>query len=281
MARTKKSHWAWRATKAVARGVGKGSWWVVKNTAKGVYKGGAAVGSTVVRKIKEKKKESALKKQPHYAMPATFEEFEVVKAVSGDFSAAERRLLHDSLIVLIFGKRGSGKSALGFRLMENIHEKTGRKGYVLGVGQEVLPQWITSVESLEQVGNGGIVLVDEGALTFASRESMSGKNVALGKLLAVARHKDLTLLFITQNTGMIDKNVLSLADTLMVKQGSLLQQEMERPEIKKFYEKAESAFAGLEGDKKKYVYIIDSDFEGVVSLGLPSFWSSKVSKSRA
>ena len=275
--RKKKGNWAWRATKATAKGIGKGSWWVVKNTVKGVYKGSAVV----VRKAKEKKKENELKKQPHYATAASVEEFEVVSKLSGDYAAVEKGLLRESLIVLIFGKRGSGKSALGFKILENIYSKAQRKCYVLGVGQEVLPQWIASVESLEEVGNGGVVLVDEGALAFGARESMAAKNRELGKLLAVARHKDLTLLFITQNTGMIDKNVLSLVDTLMVKQGSLLQQEMERPEIKKFYEKAEKAFAGLEGEKKKYVYIIDSDFEGVVAAGLPSFWSSKVSKSRA
>lgn len=44
---------------------------------------------------------------------------------------------------------------------------------------------------------------------------------------------------------MIDKNVLKLADMLFIKEGSLLQLEMERPEIKKFYEKAKNYFDKL------------------------------------
>ncbi len=270
MPKRKKSHWSWRATKAVARG----GWWVVKGVAKGLYSG----GKYATAKVKEKKNESKLKQQPHYSIQPEYKEFSVVKEVSGGYSA--ERLLHDSLIMLIFGKRGSGKSALGFRILENIHDKTNRKCYVLGVRQEVLPQWIATVDDVEQVANGGVILVDEGAVAFGARESMQAKNRELGKLMAIARHKDLTLLFVTQNTGMLDKNVLKLADTLLIKEGSLLQLEMERNEIKKFYQKAHEAFGTL-SNKQKYFYVVDSDFEGVMQSELPSFWSSTVSKSRA
>ena len=276
ISKRKKQHWSWRATKAVVGGLGKGSLWVVKKIASGVYSG----GRLAVRKAKEKKKASMLMKQPHYAIPAVYKEFGVVKQVLGDYSVAGGRLLRDSLIVLIFGKRGSGKSALGFRIMENIHSHTGRKCYVLGVKQEVLPQWITTVDDVEQLANGGVLLVDEGAVAFGARESMQAKNRELGKLMAIARHKDLTLLFVTQNTGMLDKNVLKLADSLLIKEGSLLQLEMERAEVKKFYQKAHDAFGKLPG-KQKYFYMVDSDFEGVLESELPRFWSSTVSKSRA
>ena len=149
MPKRKKQHWSWRATKAVVGGLGRGSWWVVKKTAHGVYSG----GKLAVSKVKEKKKESDLKKQPHYAIQAQYKEFDIVKLVSGDYGAVAERLMRDSLILLIFGKRGSGKSALGFRILENINSQTGRKCYVLGVKQNVLPQWITTVDDVEQVGN--------------------------------------------------------------------------------------------------------------------------------
>ena len=275
--RRKKQNILWRALRFVVVGLAKGIWWVLKNAVLGLHH----LFILLFRKIKEKKKETALRKQPHYSTPAAFASLEVVQRVSGEFEVFEKRLLEESLIVLIFGKRGSGKSALGFRALENIHFKTQRKCYVLGVRQEVLPQWIASVEDIDSVANGGIVLVDEGALAFSSRESMAGKNRELGKLMAIARHKDLTLLFITQNTGMLDNNVLKLADTLFIKEGSLLQLEMERPEIKKFYEKATKAFAELSGDRKRLVYIVDSDFEGVIGAGLPGFWDVRISKNKS
>jgi hypothetical protein len=274
MPRRKKPHWAWRATKATAKGLGKATWWTVKTTGKGIAKGTKAI----TRKVKEKKQQKHLKQQPNYQTPQT--------TITGDYTETESRLHKESLIILIFGKRGSGKSAFGFKLLENIHAKTNRPCAVLGVPQDVLPQWIVSIEDINNANNGSAVLVDEGALTFSSRDSMASANKQLSKLLAIARHKDLTLLFITQNTGMIDKNILSLTDTLIIKQGSLLQQEMERPAIKKFYDKANAAFKEVaqsptKTDSKAYAYVLDSDFEGLIHAELPSFWSSKVSKSRA
>jgi hypothetical protein len=145
-----------------------------------------------------------------------------------------------------------------------------------------LPKWITAIDDVDTVENGSVVLVDEGAVAFSSRESMTGKNKELGKLLAVARHKDLTLILVTQNTGMIDKNVLNLCDTVILKEGSLLQTQMERDAMKEMYKKAADALKKLPAaERQKHAYIIDSDYEGLVSAPLPSFWSEKVSKSRA
>ena len=84
----------------------------------------------------------------------------------------------------------------------------------------------------------------------------------------------------TQNTGLLDKNILALTDSLLVKEGSLLQMEMERPEVRKFYEKANKSLKTMEGDRRGYFYLIDSDFEGTLSYSLPSFWTSSLSKNQ-
>jgi hypothetical protein len=202
------------------------------------------------------------------------------KTIKGYFTDFRKRLDTDSLIISIVGRRGSGKSALGFSLLENISAKTKRKAFVMGVDQNLIPKWIDSVKDIEEVDNGGLLLIDEGAISFSSRESMSKKNRQLGKLLAIARHKDLTLIFITQNTGMMDKNVLNLTDTLIFKEGSLLQEKMERRAMKDFYEKSHKELNQIPKDKRKaYSYVFDDEFEGLIKTDLPSFWSSKVSKS--
>ncbi|HLD33248.1 MAG TPA: ATP-binding protein [Candidatus Nanoarchaeia archaeon] len=269
--KSKKQSVSWRAMKAIARG----TWSVAKFTGRQIKKG----ASWTAAKAQEKKKLQTLKKNPTYNKESELSELKVIKTITGDYDTFQKQLDSSSRIILLFGRRGSGKSALGFRLMENINSAANRHCYVLGVAQDVLPKWITSVEDIQEVKNGGVVLVDEGALSFSSRESMNKEHKQLGKLMAIARHKDLTLIFITQNTGMIDKNVLQLTDTLLMKEGSLLQMEMERTAVQKFYKKAEDAFKDLK-DKRKYVYVIDGDFEGVIESALPSFWSDKVSKSR-
>jgi hypothetical protein len=239
------------------------------------------IANALADRINQNLEERKLRKNPIYTREPKTEPLKVTKKKEGDFSSLEKRLDNDSLILLIFGKRGSGKSALGFRILENVHGKTKRKCFVLGVKKGLMPKWIAPLDNIENAQNGGVILVDEGALSFGSRESMQIKNRELSKLLAIARHKNLTLIFVTQNTGLIDKNVLKLADTLFIKEGSLLQLEMERAEIKKFYEKAKTAFAKFEGEKNRYAYVLDADFEGAIEHSLPSFWSDGLSKNQA
>lgn len=209
-----------------------------------------------------------------------FNDFRVEKQISGNYSSFRKKLNEDSKIILIFGKRGSGKSALGLRAIENIKSKTNRSCYVLGINDIFLPTWIKSIKNIEETETGSVILVDESVVSFNARESMKGANKNLSKIMAIARHKNLTLLFITQNTGMIDKNILKLADSLIVKEGSLLQLEMERPEIKKFYIKSKKLLEKVKDEKIKYFYLIDSDFEGLLKHTLPSFWTDQISKNQ-
>lgn len=277
MPKKRKQSLLWRAVK----GIFKGIFWLIKQLFLGIAWIIKSIYHLISGKIKKNKEENKMARNPTYNAQAQYEPLAVMKTFSGDFQDTEQRLNQDSLILLIFGKRGSGKTALGFKLLENIHNNTNRKCYVLGVEQSLLPKWIISITDVDQVHNSSIVLVDEGAVSFSSRDSMSSKNKELSKLMAIARHKDLTLIFITQNTGMIDKNILKLVDTLMIKEGSLLQQEMERKEIQRFYEKADQTFKTLQGNIKSFVYIIDSDFEGVISAPLPTFWHERISKNKA
>ncbi|RJQ21821.1 hypothetical protein C4580_01510 [Candidatus Woesearchaeota archaeon] len=255
----------------------KGVWWVVRGIGSGISAGFSRTASAVSSARAEQKIRSEQPKTPAtYALPA------VASTVKGDFTTFENRLLKESLIVAIAGRRGSGKSVLGFRLMENVHDKTKRPCFVLGVKQGMLPAWIQSIERLEDVKNGGVVLVDEGAVSFGSRNSMAKENRDLAGLLAIARHKDLTLLFITQNTGMIDKNVLNLCDVVVLKEGSLLQEKMERSVMKDLYQTANKAISQVDSSQRKaHCYVFDAEYEGLLAVPLPSFWSSKVSKNQA
>jgi len=261
----------------VAKGIGRGAWWATTKLAKGAWwtlKGGAKGAKSTI------KRQQVKAQQPK--TPAAHKDFALADKRKGELENFTRRLASESLIIAIAGRRGSGKSGLGFRIMENVHAKTKRPCFVLGVKQSALPSWITEINDLKDVKNKGIVLIDEGAIAFGSRKSMSKENRSLADLLAIARHKDLTLLFITQNTGMIDKNVLNLCDTIVMKEGSLLQEKMERNVMKDLYKTANTHLSKIPiKDRKAHCYVFDADFEGVIKADLPSFWSSKVSKNQA
>ena len=106
---------------------------------------------------------------------------------------------------------------------------------------------------------------------------MSDANKLLSEILLIARHKDLSVLFISQNSSNIDINAIRQADYLILKPSSLLQQDFERKKIKDIYQKVNAHFEELKGDIG-LSYIYSDKFQGFTSNTLPSFWSNKVSK---
>lgn len=204
--------------------------------------------------------------------------FSIIDTKKGSYEDFHSKLISSSTIMLVLGKRGSGKTALGMKMLENFNKKSKRKCYALGFEDTKLPRWIKRVEDVEQLSNNSIALLDEGARAFFSRESMKDSNKALSKIMTIARHKNISLVIITQNSGMIDLNVLRLADTLLLKEPSLLQSKFERKAMKDIYDKISPEFEKHKFRKDK-VYVWDDDFEGLLSFGLPDFWNNNISTS--
>ena len=184
------------------------------------------------------------------------------------------------MIGIIIGARGKGKTALGIKLMENMYAKTKKKICAMGFKDKDLPSWINVIEEVNEVKNNSFVLIDEGGILFSSRDSMSKPNKVLSDLILIARHKNLSIIFISQNSSNLEINILRQADCLLLKPSSLLQKDFERKKIQKVYEEVKDEFEKL----KKYkglTYIYSEDYRGFVNNDLPSFWSQKISKSFA
>lgn len=89
-----------------------------------------------------------------------------------DCDAAWRAKIVRPSIVLILGKRGSGKSALGYRLLELF--RYGSQPYVVGVppsARQHLPDWIGIAPRLEELPPKSIALMDEAYLAYHARAS--------------------------------------------------------------------------------------------------------------
>jgi hypothetical protein len=148
----------------------------------------------------------------------------------------------------------------------------------MGFKSEDLPSWISAVENIDEIHNDAIVLVDEGGIFFSSRDSMSIANKLLSDLIFISRHKNLTILFISQNSSNLDVNIIRQADFLVLKPSSLLQKDFERKIIRDLYVKLEPLFKKYK-TKKGLTYIYSDDFRGFITNPLPSFWSQSLSKS--
>jgi hypothetical protein len=214
------------------------------------------------------KKESTLKKS-----------FKIILTESGSFNSFLNSISKkDSLIGLILGKRGSGKTAFAITLLENLQTITNKKFYAIGFDEKEMPHYIKVVKEISQIKNNSLVLIDEGGIMFSSRSSMSDANKFLSRLMLIARHKNITILFISQNSSNIDINVLRQSDFLILKSSALLQKDFERKVIQELYDKQKENFENFKKDKG-ITYIYSDNFKGFVSNSLPTFWKESISKS--
>lgn len=184
-------------------------------------------------------------------------------------------------LVMIVGKRGSGKSALGYRLLELFRSRL--TPYVVGVpsgARKLLPEWIGIIPSLEDLPPKSISLVDEAYIAYHSRHSMASESKAMSQALNLSRQRDQTLIFVSQEARQVDRNVASSASVIVFKELGMLQLEFERPELRRLVGEAKEAF-GVKGNSTKqwsYVYSPDADFAGLLENELPSFWKPGLSR---
>jgi hypothetical protein len=253
--------------------LGKLTWNIIKSPyylIKWVYK--------LSRKTSAKVEETKTQIKRNSIKPV-YSELKLIESIKGNYSKWENFVFKsDSKIGIIIGARGSGKTAIGVKILENVYAKTKKRCYAIGFHKEDFPSWINVVESVEQIQNNSFILIDEGGIYFSSRRSMSEANQFLSDLMLIARHKNLSVLFISQNSSNLDINILRQADYLVLKPSSLLQEEFERKIIQKIYEETEKDFEKYK-DIKGITYIYSGDFKGFVSNPLPSFWDMEISKS--
>ena len=235
-------------------------------------------GASLVRKVSKKKEKIKINRKRR-AIEAKHEDFKVLHVIDGDyFDWLKHVSKSDSQIGIVLGARGSGKSAFGIKFLENFHAQNKKKCFAMGFKMEELPSWIHPVEDVSGIKNNSFVLIDEGGILFNSRNSMSNANKLLSDLIMVARHKNISILFISQNSSNLEINILRQADFLALKPSSLLQKDFERKIIQKIYESGGEHFEKFKEDKG-VVHIYSGRFRGFVSNPLPSFWGEGVSKS--
>lgn len=223
------------------------------------------------KKIRKEEKRR-IKKSPLYY------KLKELKKITGDYSSFEELINTHGKIGIILGARGTGKSALGMRLIENIRLKTNSKIFSLGFNPRSLPKWIKPITSIEKLENDSFLIVDESGITFSSRSSMSSANKLLSSLLLISRHKNISIIFITQNSANLEVNTLRQADYLLLRRSSLLQLDFERKTIKDIYKNASDYFNNFKEDRG-LTYIYSDVYRGFVSNSLPSFWTESLSKS--
>jgi len=214
-------------------------------------------------------------------------------------------VFQDSKIVIIIGKRGSGKTALGFRAGEIALTQFGREVYIFGV--EIPESGFRTVYSLLEVENGGFIVVDEAELFYHARRAMSRQNLDLSNIISIARHKQLSAVVISQSAAFLDINLIQMADYVWLKEPNAFLAPMERFVMSSMVADAELFFASIPPEHRREYFVSFKDeyykfllkakrkhtrYMGVKKLRekirslavlkchnrLPSWWSPEISK---
>jgi hypothetical protein len=194
--------------------------------------------------------------------------------------------LPKSGLILITGFRGTGKTALAWRLAEQGHDK-GREIAAFDftpAAKRALPSWVKHVATVRQVGGlrPSLLVVDEAALKVHARRHQSSENVAWTRLLAVARHKGHLVFLITQHQRQVDVGLVADAEMVIMKRPSQLHLRFARPELRQELEEAWEHFRKIR-NPQRWSYVVDylNGRKGWLTNGLPTFWSDELSRAFA
>jgi len=184
-------------------------------------------------------------------------------------------------VILILGKRGSGKTAFAFKLGEYVFAVHQCPVWLVGIPEEIaiyLPKWVNIAQDVDQVPLGAFIIVDESGLQFMAMRYQSDTNTEMRKLLMIARHRKQSLVFICQVAADVDKAVIRQCDTRIFKQPSRMQPKNDRTEVRQAAGQALKVFDALSKDEKlRTAYIDDDDFIGVLQCDLPDYWREELS----
>lgn len=169
-------------------------------------------------------------------------------------------ILPQPFVCLILGERGSGKTALGHRLLEHVHEhgEDGRDAYILGFPEEkadLLPDWVEVLPptvTRDTWPENSVVLIHEAHQVIHARRALDAENLVLDELVTVSRHKDSDIIYDTQQSQRLDKNAVASVDGIIVRWPALMQEQFERRAVRPIIEDARDTLS-------KYVNIIDED----------------------
>ena len=163
-----------------------------------------------------------------------------------------RRLIRHPCIVVVIGHRGSGKTAACIRIQELMASVA--TPYVVGLPEAAakwLPVSFGMTADLGSVPNNSTLYIPEAYRMFHARQSSASQGQVLSDLVNLCRHRGMTVIFDVQNPNQLDRNILSEADVILVKEPGPFSKGFDRPELADIMAAARAAFAPMSPARKK------------------------------
>ncbi len=211
-------------------------------------------------------------------------------------------ILQEPYVVLILGSRGSGKTALGHRLLEVFAgPDQERDAYIMGfpaTEEDTLPDWIDTLPAnipMSEWPEESLVLLHEAHHIMHARQSMNVENLEIDRLVTVSRHRDTCIITETQQSQRLDRNAVTAVDGVIIREPALLQADFERKQVRTIIKDAEETlgkyittyeaddgswtFRKKSDEIQKHAYIYSERFVGEYphEIELADHWTESIS----
>ena len=176
----------------------------------------------------------------------------------------------DGAVVLILGRRESGKTVLAQRMAQVI----GRPTYAISP-EEDTPPWIRQIklEQLAELPPPHSTLILDDLPVYASQHDYHDPYVrVMEQLIPVVRHRrKLILIFSAQSSSLSDRYTMD-SDVICLKPANLLFLDLERPSVGKLYRKIMPMFDEMsEVEMKRHAYLFSQGWSGMIGIEKPTY----------
>jgi len=182
-------------------------------------------------------------------------------------------------VILIIGRRGSGKDVTAHETVRILSKTHGKFIYIdLQPKKYNLPSYFRRFT--EKFIPNSILLLSDAHLSLYSREWRTDFNKTMDKLQTISRHRDIDIIYTTQQTRRLDINIVAGVDCIIFKEPSMMAAEFERPEIRKMTETAQLWFKDRSQKTKwgRAVAFIQQGEHRIEFITKPYYWSEELSK---
>ncbi len=211
--------------------------------------------------------------------------FNIKIAKDGDFDMKWENIITLPCVAFVTGKRGAGKSVLGYKLQEDLSKRYNLTPVIFGYPKEkshLLPDNIMLIDDINKLPENSFILIVEAAFKFYARQHNLSEHRLMDHVISLSRQKKQILLFDFHYTRKIDVNIITDSDVWLAKEPGLFHVKLgARTEIKPLYKKINDEFSRLAGDKQEYVWVYSNSYEGFMKNKIPSFWSEDLSNVHA